>query len=344
MTRRSPATRHAPVSARLALFWAMSLDFAACASGVSVGVERSEVIGGMQAGLTDQPATGALVRSLRAGSAELICTGTLITPRAVLTAAHCMVLLGGEVPDFSLATASAAAYVGTVHAGLRAHVHPEFAIGTAEGLQHDIAILELAADVEGIAPAPLPAAADAASQLSSGSLVSLVGYGATGEDGTNEGVKNVGVASIVGFTAEEVVIGAPGLVRNCTGDSGGPSIAYTSSGRPWLLGITSRSWIDDAPCVGSAAHTRVDAHLPWIEDVLADLDERSDGCRVARTSRPRPAAWFLMLLGAAGARWRRGRRRGLAAAPPWHPRGIPAADQPRLNLSNVLEKSPLPKG
>ena len=50
--------RHAPASAQFALFWAMPLHFAACTSEVSVGVERSEVIGGMQAGLIDQPATG----------------------------------------------------------------------------------------------------------------------------------------------------------------------------------------------------------------------------------------------------------------------------------------------
>ena len=149
------------------------------------------------------------------------------------------------------------------------------------------------------------ATAHAASQLPADSLVSLVGYGASDENGTNEGVKNFGMASIVRFTAEEIIIGAPGAVPNCTGDSGGPSIAYTSWGRPWLLGITSRSLIDDMPCAGSAVHTRVDAHRPWVEDVLTEIDGPSAERSVAQTSPSTPAAWLLILSGVVGARSRR---------------------------------------
>src|SRR5262249_49100680 len=156
----------------------------------------------------------------------------------------------------------------TVHRGVRGHVQPGFAIDSAQGLAHDIAILELADDVVDIVPAQLPPATDAGSQLAPGSPVLLVGYGATDDAASNAGVKNTGVAAIVQITADGILIGSASGVRNCTGDSGGPSIANTSPSGYWLLGVTSRSALADAPCAEGAIHTRVDAHLPWIDQVL----------------------------------------------------------------------------
>jgi hypothetical protein len=93
-------------------------------------------------------------------------------------------------------------------------------------------------------PTPRPARD---SQLVPGSPVLLVGYGATGDAGSNAGVKNTGVAAIAQITADGILIGSASGVRNCTGDSGGPAIANMSSSGYWLPGGTSRSALADAP-------------------------------------------------------------------------------------------------
>ena len=263
--------------------------------------KTSAVVGGTPVPSSERPATGALVVVEEGDSPSSVCTGTVIAPRVVLTAAHCLVLNVG-VLDFTFDASVAEA--GSVIRGVASHVDPDFAIGTSVGLENDLGILELAEPVD-VAPAALPAPADAAPYLIVGASVDLVGYGDTATDGSGNGTRNAGRAAIASVDGQELVVGGAdaGVVQSCTGDSGGPAYAPVEPpAAGWLLGIASRSAGTDS-CVEGAVQIRVDAHRAWIDETVQQIEAPPAGCAVAGTS-PSPFPALLVALAILGRRWR----------------------------------------
>ncbi|HBS30014.1 MAG TPA: hypothetical protein DEB06_11345 [Phycisphaerales bacterium] len=197
------------------------------------------------------------------------CTGTLVAPSVVVTAAHCVtggcaarVFVGRDVrgPGRTIAVRSAI-------------VHPEYRPG-----QNDIAVLLLAEPVNDITPIRVAAA----SSVESARDVRLVGYGNTDLGGTTGyGVRRLVDVPVASCCCEpqaareygcqprfELVAGPPVTGRDsCTGDSGGPALVQV--GIEWrLAGATSRG-IPQAPanCGYGGIYSRVDQHLAWIRTV-----------------------------------------------------------------------------
>ena len=226
---------------------------------------------GIPTGSTAYPATGALIVS-DTKAPWLACTGTLIAPNVVLTAAHCMVFLGRRLPGFVLTPRIGDATPEATDPALRVVVHPEFVIhADGKAALHDLALVLLARPVHSVAPETLLSKSQAAA-LAVGHAVDLVGYGRMSRTVEVRGTKNRGRSKLVDIRPGEWVIGAPGEGQNCDGDSGGPAFV-TTGGKRRLMGIVSRSLDNKAPCVTGTIHARVDTEAPWIAATLRDFQQ-----------------------------------------------------------------------
>jgi secreted trypsin-like serine protease len=216
------------------------------------------------------------------------CSGTVIAPMVVLTAAHCAEDLstGAVYPasalrvvtgtvDWSEATAAEVSEVAAVD------VDPQFDPST---LDNDVAVLILAAPTS--APAIRLASAADSSLLDAGTAVSVAGWGETYSGETSPPTALYWGASVVQGQAfcvnEEYIDGvpfdpnnalcaldAPSLaVATCHGDSGGPLVAADGSGNPVEIGVTSRG---DPLCNPDfpSVFTQASAISAWAESMVA---------------------------------------------------------------------------
>jgi secreted trypsin-like serine protease len=188
----------------------------------------------------------------------VVCSGVLVAPRVVLTAAHCLdgIASRGALEVIFGATTAAPAKVVVVES---TQVDAAYDPATGDG---DLAAL-LLADDPAIAPYPRPTGsiADAAA----GDPLRAVGFGVTGATANDPGVKRQGTMAL-GAVRAASFDATPSPAVTCAADSGGPVFA-TIGGGEQLVGLTSRG---DAACKTSATNARVDVALaPFVDPFVA---------------------------------------------------------------------------
>lgn len=233
-----------------------------CLEPGSLDHERAAIVGGQEA--PGDPAVVAVVaRRLDCNEVpRVICTGTLIAPRVVLTAGHCIGTFGDRSPYeiyIGPAVDGSAQSYGIV---VDAVAHPLF----ASTPDHDLGLL-LLADEAPVAPVALPASALDDSAI--GLPARAVGYGSTAAGTEPDGIKRDGLMQISELGPARFRADADPAV-SCSGDSGGPVFVDLGAGEE-LVGVASRG---DFFCGNYADNARVDVALD--DFILPTLEDWAD--------------------------------------------------------------------
>jgi hypothetical protein len=219
------------------------------------------------------PAVGVLLAGSDPDRAGAWCTGTLIGCRTFLTAAHCVCPENGKACQSESAADPADYLVFFQHAGFHRlasiEVHPDYVFPTA-----DLAVITLAAPVTGVAPLPI----NTAGAPEEGERGIIVGFGRSGGDRFDYGLKRSGAVSITRPSGGasgliwwffKAPMGEPGSSSNtCNGDSGGPLLLPSSDGLV-VAGVTSGGHAPDCLVDDSSFDIDVSSYAEWISSRIA---------------------------------------------------------------------------
>jgi secreted trypsin-like serine protease len=314
---RRTAARHARravIGALLIAIWTPSALAATAAHGRAKGPRAHiSVVGGTQA----TPGTWPFMAFIADEQNSTACSGTVVSPMLVLTAAHC-------VEDISDGTIAPAAALRVVTGALdwtdsgsrqvlsvsQVLIAPTFDAAT---LDDDAALLVLESPTQ--APAIALAGPSQSSMLSAGTAAEIAGWGYTYANETTPPTSlywgSTVVQSSTYCTQQETLDGVlydpaenvcaadnPSFaVSACHGDSGGPLVATASNGTPVQIGITSHG---DPNCNAAypSVFTRADAVSGWVSRQIAQTPPPSNptsaaagrgGAATATPTTPSPA-------------------------------------------------------
>ena len=229
---------------------------------------------GIIGGTTDTGDPGVVMVLAHSTAGDGLCTGEVVSPHVVLTAAHCVdptvvgqgntfyVFLGWDVND-QAQTSDPTKLVAVKEV----HWDTTFDVNNLTA-GHDIGVVitKTALNIK-----PLPMNRKPLAQSDLGKTIRLVGYGLDdGADtsGTSAGVKRQ-VTSRLDQYDELLLFYGDATHNTCEGDSGGPALMNTGSGEV-IIGVTS---FGDQGCQQGGADTRVDVFAAsFVDPYIAMFD------------------------------------------------------------------------
>jgi secreted trypsin-like serine protease len=262
------------------------------------------LVGGDAAALAKAPAAGkSVIGGSRMNVAQLpfiasvttrrsLCTGSVISPVRVLTAAHCV----DVAPNMKVRTGSSSSFFGGQEVGVaEVRVHPGFRINRNGSATNDVAVLLLSQPV-GAPPAELADPSSDFGMTVAGAPSLAAGFGQSQLDLRKRAKVGTLRAALqfsrpkrcrryklsldttlctIGERFGSVKTGSKRRTTRrtaCSGDSGGPLIGYSPSG-PRLVGVASAvggksprgfSWVNCGLESHATAYMRVSAYLSFI--------------------------------------------------------------------------------
>jgi secreted trypsin-like serine protease len=297
MIPRRHSRAHPVVLALLCVLAATALALPATASaerGVLMAPPAVEngatasIVGGRAASIAEFPSLAYI--EARIGKGGFACTGTVVSPRVILTAAHCIESQesGAFTPPRAYAVATSTTAPGkterqNIFRVVETHVFPGFDPGSLRG-DAGVLILERPTAAP---PLALAGAVDAALYLG-GAPVQLAGWGLTRANAADAPGSLRATGMVVqtpafckrktrsyyppySAAAQLCTLATPKTSGGCFGDSGGPAIAQRADATPVQLGIISTGGPFCSTKLPNVL-TRIDFISTWVGEWVAAIE------------------------------------------------------------------------